>query len=489
MVMTRRLCFSISASVLGSSIPIGYNYGIVNSPEDVLKTFIRDCISDKGRMHPPESLVTTLFGVMVASYSIGSVFGGPLGGYLSPRLGRKGTILAVNPIIIVGSLLQIASKYVPSLEMLIVGRFLAGITAGAVMVAQPMFLSETAPKEKRGFCGTTSQVCMAVGVTLAHLFGMSSVLGTKDSWQFAFGFTLIPALFQLCTMPFVPETPRFILMNKHNEPEARKALEWLRPGEDVDHLIEEMHHENVSIRLKQKFQLNHFCRNVSLRKRIFLCSSLRVVQQFSGIYAVIYYSTGVFKKASFTTSQSQYATLGTSGVYTLLVMLCGFIVDHAGRRTLLLLGYGGMFVSNVLLTEGLLFQDTSKFIPYLCVVAVLLVRLFFAIGPASIPSFLAAEMFTQDARSAALTIVVISTRLANIAVALMFPILKEAAGAYSFTPFILILAVYILYLQYALPETKGKTYKQIEEMFSDDEEHISQKYKCDADEISLLNST
>jgi cell division protein FtsL len=66
---------------------------------------------------------------------------------------------------------------------------------------------------------------------------------------------------------------------------------------------------------------------------------------------------------------------------------------------------------------------------------------------------------------------------------------QEAAGAYSFTPFILILAVYILYLQYALPETKGKTYKQIEEMFSDDEEHISQKYKSDADEISLLNST
>lgn len=61
------------------------------------------------------------------------------------------------------------------------------IFTGVVMVAQPMFLSEISPKEKRGLCGTTSQVCMAVGVTLAQILGMTSVLGTIDHWQYAFG--------------------------------------------------------------------------------------------------------------------------------------------------------------------------------------------------------------------------------------------------------------------------------------------------------------
>ncbi|RUS79915.1 hypothetical protein EGW08_012329, partial [Elysia chlorotica] len=121
--------------------------------------------------------------------------------------------------------------------------------------------------------------------------------------------------------------------------------------------------------------------NPELRWPLIICVVLQMSQQFSGINAVIYYSTSIFQSAGLTNEDSELATVGTGLVNVLMTFISALIVDRAGRRSMHLTGLGGMLVFSVLLVICLSLQESVPWLSYISIFAVVVYIMFFASGP------------------------------------------------------------------------------------------------------------
>lgn len=469
---TGKLALAMAACALGSSFQFGYNTGIVNAPEKVLKSFYNDSYF---RRHSEEldcedeqincTTLTVLWAFTVSIFAVGGMIGGVSAGYWANKFGRKRTLLLNNILMIISVLVEILSKPLRSYEVLIVGRFIIGINAGINTGVAPMYLSEISPVSLRGLCGTFNQLCITFGVFMSTVMGLDSVLGTREDWQLALGFPLIMVGWQLCSLSCCPETPRFLLINNNAEDEAEAALQWLRGRVDVSDELNEIISERDNARHIKKFTVRDLFHTPQLRTPLIICIAMHLSQQLSGINAVIYYSTGIFENAGFAENQAQYATLITGATNVAMTFVSALVMDKLGRRTLHLCGLGGMFIASYILTLGQIYHEnyngSDQWVGYICVLAVVLFIISFASGPGSIPWFFTAELFAQGPRPAAVSMGVLVNWAANFCVGVGFPFLQESIKAYSFIPFIVFLGIFWVFTVYKVPETKGLTIEEI----------------------------
>ncbi|XP_050412311.2 solute carrier family 2, facilitated glucose transporter member 1-like isoform X1 [Patella vulgata] len=462
---TKHLILSIVACTLGSSFQFGYNTGVVNSPEKVMKSFYNESYHRKEGKYIEDSLLTLLWALTVAMYAVGGMIGGVSAGYWSNKYGRRGALLRNNVIAVMAAGLLGFSKMADSYEMLIAGRFVVGINAGINTGIVPLYLSEIAPIELRGFCGTFNQMSITFGVVISQLLGLDFILGTDELWPLLLALTLVPVLYQLCVLTFCCESPRYLMLTKHDEQAARKALMWFRETTNVNSEMDEMRSEAVEQIHRKKFSVGDLIKTKELRTPLIISMVLQLSQQFSGINAVIYYSTDIFTSAGLARSTAEYATLGVSVVNVSMTFVSAFFMDRLGRRALHLAGLGGMFVFTAVLTVSRVFQPSHHWLSFICILAVVFYIIFFAIGPGSIPWFIVAELFTQGPRTAAVSVAVLVNWLSNFVVGFVFPILQSAISDYSFVPFVVLLACFWLFTYIMLPETKGKTVEEIAALF------------------------
>ncbi|XP_064610529.1 solute carrier family 2, facilitated glucose transporter member 1-like [Liolophura sinensis] len=393
------------------------------------------------------------------------MIGGVSAGYFANRFGRKGSLLMNNGVVVVATGLMACSKLAKSYEMLIVGRFIIGLSAGVNTAIAPLYLAEIAPTAFRGLTGTFNQLSITTGVLVSELIGQSFALGTEKLWPALLGFSIVPVIFQLIVLPFCPETPRFLILNKGLDEEARTALTWLRGSSNVTDEVEEMRREREEASRQEKFSVRNLLVDPFLRHALIISLVMQLSQQFSGINAVIYYSTDIFEGANLSEAVSKYATLGTGVINVLMTLISALIVDRAGRRTLHLIGLGGMFVFTTVLSLALIFKDSVSWFSYLSIVSITFYIIFFATGPGSIPWFIVAELFAQGPRPAAVSLSVLVNWFANFTVGLGFPEVKDAIGPYTFIIFAVLLALFWLFTFFRVPETKGRTIEEIQNLF------------------------
>ena len=152
--------------------------------------------------------------------------GGSMVGFISSWLGRKGGLLLNNILVVIAALLMGLSKMTGSFQMLIAGRLIIGINSGLNAGLAPMYLSEIAPVSMRGAVGTVYQLIITISILLSQILGMSNVLGTETGWPLLLALTIVPAIFQVLTLPFCPESPKFLLLDKDDEMAANKGDFW-----------------------------------------------------------------------------------------------------------------------------------------------------------------------------------------------------------------------------------------------------------------------
>ncbi|WAR14043.1 GTR1-like protein, partial [Mya arenaria] len=109
--------------------------------------------------------------------------------------------------------------------------------------------------------------------------------------------------------------------------------------------------------------------------------------------------------------------------------------------------------------------DKHTWLGIICVVAVIGYIISFATGPGAIPWFFTAELFSQGPRSAAVSIGVVVNWAANAIVGITYPFLEKKIKAYSFVPFVVLLAIFWTYTLLKVPETKGRRIEEITAMF------------------------
>lgn len=317
-----------------------------------------------------------------------------------------------------------AAKYAGSWEMLVIGRLFIGINSGLNAGLAPMYLSEISPTALRGAVGTVYQLIITISILLAQILGMTNVLGNDVGWPFLFGLTVIPGVLQLATLPFCPESPKYLLLDKNDENGATMALAWLRGTNDVNTEMDEMKAEHESMKQLPKVTFKEMIVNSSLRSPLIIAMMMMLAQQLSGINAAIFFSTAIFKSAGLGVTEAQSATLGMGAMNVAMTFISLVLIEKAGRKTLMLAGLGVMLVTTTLLLICLQLSESVTALRYLSIVMVILFVVGFATGPGSIPWFFVTELFTQSARGMATSIAVVTNWTANFLVGLGFEPLR-----------------------------------------------------------------
>lgn len=180
------------------------------------------------------------------------------------------------------------------------------------------------------------------------------------------------------------------------------------------------------------------------------------------INQVMFYSNQIFEDAGLASAAATWATIGMGSVNVAMTIVSMAIVDRAGRRSLLLIGYCGMCVVTALLAVTLIFQPVISWLAYGSVALVYIFVILFATGPGSIPWFIVTEIFTQGPRSAATTIAVLTNWVCTGVIGLAFPPLVKITGHFTFFVFTSILVGIVFFVWQFVPETRGKPIDEIQ---------------------------
>ncbi|XP_017785424.1 PREDICTED: solute carrier family 2, facilitated glucose transporter member 1-like isoform X2 [Nicrophorus vespilloides] len=462
-----KLAFAIIAAALGSSFQHGYNTGVLNNPQTLIQSWMSSVITNRTEGEvPSQSHITMLWSIAVSIFCIGGMIGGVMTGYVADRYGRKGGLLINNILVVVAVILEGASKSAGSFEMIILGRFFIGINSGLNAGLAPMYLAEISPVNLRGAVGTVYQLVITISILIAQVLGLNSLLGTEDLWPTLLAITVLPSIFQMFTLPICPESPKYLLVGRGKEIEAQRALTWLRgPSVSVQDEMDEMRAEYEASKLVSKVTIRELLTNNSLRIPLIISVVIMLAQQFSGINAVMFFSTQIFMEAGLTAENASYATMGMGSINVLMTIVSLVLVEKAGRKTLLLIGFSGMGVVTLLLTFAMSFSKEAVWLSYLCIVLILAFVIMFATGPGSIPWFLVSELFNQSARPAATSLAVATNWAANFLVGLGFLPLQDVMQSYVFIIFTVIIVLTVAFIYKKVPETKNKTMEEISAMF------------------------
>lgn len=449
----------------GSSFQYGYNVAVVNSPAPEMQMFYSQIYENRyGLMS--DNLLTLLWSVTVSMYPLGGFFGSLMVAPLVNKFGRKGTLLFNNIFSIVPAIMMGVSKVAGSFEIIIVARFLVGICAGLSSNVVPMYLGEIAPKNYRGAIGIVPQLFITVGILVAQVFGIRNILGNEEGWPIMLSFTGIPAAIELLLLPFFPESPRYMLIQKGDEKTARKGLQKLRGWEDVDEELCEMRVEEQSERAEGRLSVLNLFTFRSLRWQLLSVIFMNMGQQLSGVNAIYYYADSIYSSAGVANEHVQYVTVGTGAVNVFMTIAAVFIVEKSGRKLLLLIGFGVCCGACVLLTVALYFKTTLGWMSYVSIVCVIVYVIGHAIGPSPIPNVITTEMFRQSSRPPAFMVAGSVHWLSNFTVGLVFPFLERGLGAYSFIIFACICLATLIYIWVIIPETKNKTFLETSQLFA-----------------------
>ncbi|XP_041038360.1 solute carrier family 2, facilitated glucose transporter member 1-like [Carcharodon carcharias] len=429
----------------------------------IIKSFYNESYYSRTGSLLSDSVMTTLWSVSVSIFSVGGMVGSFSVGVFVNRFGRRNSMLMVNVLAFIGGAMMGFSKLLRSFEMIILGRLIIGLYCGLATGFVPMYVGEISPTKLRGAFGTMHQLGVVIGILIAQIFGLPSLLGTAELWPLLLGFTALPSLIQCGLLLCCPKSPRFLLINRNEEDEARAVLQKLWGITDVDADIQEMKEESRKMSLEKRVTIGELFRSPIYRQPLIISVVIHLSQQLSGINAVFYYSTNIFTKAG--VSQPIYATIGAGIVNTAFTVVSLFLVERVGRRTLHLVGLAGMALCALLMTITLKLLDTVPSLSYLSIVAIFGFVAFFEVGPGPIPWFIVAELFSQGPRPAAVAVAGCSNWTSNFLVGMFFPMVEDACGPYVFIIFMTLLIVFLIFTYFKVPETKGRTFDEISSAF------------------------
>ncbi|CAK8671815.1 solute carrier family 2, facilitated glucose transporter member 5-like [Clavelina lepadiformis] len=478
------LIMGVAMAVIGSAFQYGYNIAVVNAPADEIKDYffgpLKQCenvtIIDLNATTAPcvvnkdhKSYRENMYSLAVAAFPFAGMIGSLLVGPVVAKFGRLGGLMINNLISVLSAICLGAAKPAGSFALIVIGRFLIGVFAGLATGVVPMYIGEISPKEWRGAIGVLNQLLITIGILVAQLFGLQSVLGTPDLWPFLLAFTCVPSILQSACFPFMPKSPRFLLIDQQKEDEARNTLVKLRGTDNVMTEMEEMRTEAAEQEAAGALSIPQLFRERTVRWQLITILLMMVAQQLSGINAVFFYSNKIFDAAGIPKGNPQdMASVAVGSVNVLMTIISVAIIERTGRKALMVWGFGQMIFWCLALTIilNLLVITKIAWISYLSIACVIGYIVGFAIGPGPIPWLITAELFRQAARPPAFMVACLVNWTCNFIVGISFPSVADFTGPYVFIGFMAVCIFITVFLAIVMPETKGKTFQEISNLFA-----------------------
>merc|ERR1711881_759178 len=444
------------------------------------------------------SLITSLL-------SAGTFFGAIIAGDVADIIGRKWTIIVGCIIYIVGVILQVANE---GLGLIVAGRLIAGVGVGFESAIVILYMSEICPKKVRGALVAGYQFCITIGLLLAACvnYGVKEYQNSAEyrvpiGLQFIFGLVLGGGLL------FLPDSPRYYVKRGRVE-KARKALSSVRGQPQDSEYVEAELAEIIANEEYERslipagswingwmncFRGSVFKSNSNLRKTI-LGTSLQMMQQWTGVNFIFYYST------PFLSATGAIDNVFLISLIFTLVNVCStpisfWTVEWLGPRPLLIWGAFGMLICQFLVAiigvtvgfnhtyENAAGETIANNIPAVnAQIAFIAIFIFFFAstwGPGA--WIVIGEIFPLPIRSRGVGLSTASNWLWNTIIAVITPyMVGEQHGNLKSSVFFVwggLCTCAFVYTYFLVPETKGLTLEQVDKMFEETTPRTSAKWK------------
>ena len=462
-------------------------------------------------------------GWVVSAPSFAAMFAMLFSGRLSDLIGRKKTLIFVALLYAISAILSaVATSY----EMLYIARIIGGIAFGAALVLAPMYIAEISTAENRGKLVSLQQLNIVFGFFAAFLSNYffnkytaseTTFLTDQNVWRWMLGVELIPALCYFIFLFFVPKSPRWLYL-KGNFEEAKKVLTQIHGIErgrlEIEIIDSNIHADKNKTALKLKDLLKP-----SLRFILIVGLIIGVLQQITGINAVYFYATSIFKQTGIGTDAAFSSGVLLSTISVLFTFVAIYLIDRMGRRPLLLIGTAGIAVSLLLCAYGfnkatyqlttkkinqLEFSESQKLLPFankvyendldfkneikaalgnntynkndgailekatkinanLILIGILGFIACFAFSLGPVMWVLLSELYPLKYRGLAIGVIAFINSLISSLVQLIFPWeLSNLGNALTFFIFGIIALVGFFIMIKIVPETKGKSLEELE---------------------------
>jgi MFS transporter, SP family, galactose:H+ symporter len=396
-------------------------------------------------------------GLVVSVVLVGAAIAALSGGRLADRFGRR-TMLVVTAIIFVAGAMVCAVA--PSLNVLLIGRLIVGLGIGLASTTVPIYISEVSPPQSRGWQVSLFQLAITIGILAAYL--VDYAFSGSGAWRWMLGLAFVPGAILGLGMIRMPESPRWLA--EHGETQrAREVLRRIRGGNNIDSEWRE-----IQETLAQADERSRFADLLSanVRPALVIGIGLAIFQQVTGINTVIYYAPVIVQSAGISSASGAIlATAGIGLVNVIMTIVAMWLIDHIGRRPLLLTGIAGMILSLAVL--GFVFRmPTGGALAWLAVITLMVYVASFAISLGPIFWLLIAEIYPLKVRGIAEGTAAGVNWAFNFVVSLTFLTLIQLLGASSTFWMYATLAIASWFFSYYLvPETKGRTLEEIEHSF------------------------
>eukprot|EP00440_Ansanella_granifera_P030120 gb/GFBE01032725.1/.p1 GENE.gb/GFBE01032725.1/~~gb/GFBE01032725.1/.p1 ORF type:complete len:486 (+),score=83.65 gb/GFBE01032725.1/:1-1458(+) len=452
------LCAFLSTLVVSlSAVVFGMTLGFTSPAIDVMQDTVR---VDGKRIPAPSDLVVfssqaegSLFGALV---NIGALVGALCGGPLSERIGRKGAILVQAPLY---ALMWFGTGVLSSFVPLLVVRFLLGVGIGLCSSTVPTYINEVAPTHMRGAFGAVFQMAVVVGIMFAYLLGAYVFTVDVDGqslcqWRHLALAFIAPALALFCLGLVIPESPRF-LASIGKMDSARVALAKLRGGAQfVDQELEEIHNS-----FQQTSDSSGLQDLWTYRRPFSIGLVLMLIQQLSGVNAVIFFQDTIFQEAGMANPDA----LGfwVMVLQTVMTAVSIPLMDTAGRKVLLLTACIGMCFCCL----GMVIFFAHSTPGWLAMISSFAYIAFFSLGLGPIPWLMMGEIFPGKIRSSASSLAAALNWTGSFITTETVAALQEAitfSGVFAL--YGVVLALGTVYIALRVPETKGKSFAELEAM-------------------------
>ncbi|GMY27607.1 sugar transporter ERD6-like 16 [Fagus crenata] len=431
----------------------------------LLSTFVAVCGSFEfgscvGYSAPTESAIREDLDLSLAEYSmfgsiltIGAMLGAVTSGKIADFTGRKWAMRISAVFCIAGWLDVYFSKGAISLDR---GRLFTGYGIGVFSYVVPIYVAEIAPKNLRGGLTTLNQLMIVTGSSVAFL------IGSFITWRTLALTGIVPCIFLLVGLCFVPESPRWLAKVGHQK-EFEAALHRLR-GEDADITSEAAEIQDYIEILKtlpkatmlDLFQRKHI-------HSMIIGVGIMIVQQFNGINGISFYASETFALAG--ESLAKIGTIAYACVQIPITIVGAVLIDKSGRKPLIMISASGTFLGCFLAGTAFFLKGHSwllEWVPTLAFAGVLIFIASFSIGMGAVPWLIMSEIFPIDVKGVAGSLVVLVNWLGAWAVSYTFNFLISWSSSGTFYIYSGCSLLSILFVAKLVPETKGKTLEEIQ---------------------------
>ncbi|KZO90717.1 general substrate transporter [Calocera viscosa TUFC12733] len=422
------------------------------------------------------AFTNTIEGAVNGLFSAGGTFGALLVAWMNDAHGRKATMYLAALICIVGTAIQSGAIDV---AMFLVARFITGWGIGMMVVLIPIFQAEVSPPTSRGLLVGQHGAWIVVGYAVASWVGVGTFYSTNLSfqWRFPIAVGCIWPLGLLIFSPWVPESPRWLLL-KGRRDEAWTIISKLhsRPGDPDDAYARDEFRQMVQqVQLDQAAWdrgggMKQVITKPSYRRRMWIGFFTQYAAQTTGAMVVNNYIVLLYHDLGYTGG----VVLVLGAAYVTLAMVCNFlasfIMDYMGRVRLLIIGLAGCMI--VLSCESAMtaqFAGTSNMTGNAFGVLFIFMFIFFYASGIDATSYVyCSEIFPTHIRSQGMGFSMVGTFLSTVIYLDAAPTALANIQWRFYLFFICMTAINIAIVWYSFPETKGLSLEEINGQFGDE---------------------